>query len=118
MCICRVVKCLALSVTGFEQICARWRAVVVTYNKSTDCANMSKAVRLKCSTGVGYGYLCHKKHIAATEYPSLIYFRPVPTATATPETAFPHPRILFFIYAQDNSFPFTAKTVSGLIFDV
>ena len=56
MCICRVVKCFAFSVTGFGQICARWRAVVVTYNKSTDCANMSKAVRLKCSTGVGYGY--------------------------------------------------------------
>ena len=44
------------SVTAFEQICARWRAVVVTYNKSTDCANMPKAVRLKCSTEVGYGY--------------------------------------------------------------
>ena len=57
MCICRVVKCLALSVTGFEQICARWRAVVVTYNKSADCANMPKTVRLKCSTEVGYGYL-------------------------------------------------------------
>ena len=56
MCICRVVKCFALSVTGFEQICARWRAVVVTYNKSTDCTNMPKAVRLKCSTEVGYGY--------------------------------------------------------------
>ena len=49
-------KMLAFSVTGFEQICARWRAVVVTYNKSTDCANMTEAVRLKCSTGVGYGY--------------------------------------------------------------
>ena len=56
MCICRVVKCFAFSVTGFEQICARWRAVVVTYSKSTDCANMPKAVRLKCSTEVGYGY--------------------------------------------------------------
>ena len=48
-------KMLAFSVTGFGQICARWRAVVVTYNKSTDCANMTKAVRLKCSGGVGYG---------------------------------------------------------------
>ena len=47
---------LAFSVTGFEQICARWRAVVANYNKSTDCANMTEAVRLKCSTGVGYGY--------------------------------------------------------------
>ena len=56
MCICRVVKCFAFSVTGFEQICARWRAVVVNYNKSTDCANMPKAVRLKCSTEVGDGY--------------------------------------------------------------
>ena len=56
MCICRVVKCFAFSVTGFGQICAIWRAVVVTYNKSTDCANMPKAVRLKCSTEVGYGY--------------------------------------------------------------
>ena len=45
------------SVTNFEQICARWRAVVVTYNKSADCANMPKTVRLKCSTEVGYGYL-------------------------------------------------------------
>ena len=99
MCIRRLVKCFAFSVTGFEQIYARWRAVVANYNKSTDCANMPKAVRLKCSTEVGYGYLCHKKHIAATEYPSLIYFRPAPAATATPETAFPHPRILFFINA-------------------
>ena len=57
MCICRVVKCFAFSVTGFGQICARWRAVVVNYNKSTDCTNMSKAVRLKCSTEVGYGYV-------------------------------------------------------------
>ena len=56
MCICRVVKCFAFSVTGFGQICARWRAVVVNYNKSTNCANMPKTVRLKCSTGVGYGY--------------------------------------------------------------
>ena len=57
MCICRVVKCFAFSVTGFGQICARWRAVVVTYNKSTDCANMPKTVRLKCSTGAHYGYI-------------------------------------------------------------
>ena len=57
MCICRVVKCFAFSVTGFGQICARWRAVVVNYNKSTNCANMPKTVRLKCSTGVGYGYI-------------------------------------------------------------
>ena len=53
--LCQLVKCLAFSVTAFEQICARWRAVVVTYNKSTDCANMPKAVRLKCFTEVGYG---------------------------------------------------------------
>lgn len=31
---------LAFSVTGFEQICARWRAIVVTYNKSTDCGSV------------------------------------------------------------------------------
>ena len=47
---------LAFSVTGFEQICARWRAVVANYNKSTDCTNMTEAVRLKCSTGAHYGY--------------------------------------------------------------
>ena len=39
----------------FEQICARCHAVVVNYNKSTDCVNMPKTVRLKCSTGGGYG---------------------------------------------------------------
>ena len=55
MCARSVVKCLAFSVTGFGQICTRWRAVVVNYNKSTDCANMTEAVRLKCSGGVGYG---------------------------------------------------------------
>ena len=48
---------LAFSVTGFEQICARWRAVVANYNKSTNCANMPKTVRLKCSTGAHYGYM-------------------------------------------------------------
>ena len=68
MCICRVVKCFAFSVTGFGQICARWRAVVVNYNKSTNCANMPKTVRLKCSTGVGYGYI--SRYIS---FPPIIY---------------------------------------------
>ena len=72
MCICRVVKCLALSVTGFEQICARWRAVVVTYNKSADCANMPKTVRLKCSTEVGYGYKAANK-----EYRTETFYLPL-----------------------------------------
>ena len=31
--------------------------VVVIYNKSTDCANMPKAVRSKCSIEVGYRYV-------------------------------------------------------------
>ena len=96
MCICRVVKCFAFSVTGFGQICARWRAVVVNYNKSTDCANMSKAVRLECSTEVGYGYLCHKKHTAATEYPSLIYFCPVPRRNGNARNRFSSPANITF----------------------
>ena len=57
MCICRFINCSAFSSAVFRQICARWRAVVVNYNKSTNCANMPKTVRLKCSTGVGYGYI-------------------------------------------------------------
>ena len=52
-----MLKCSAFSVTDFDQICARWRAVVATYNKSTDCANMPKAVRSKCSAEVGYRYI-------------------------------------------------------------
>ena len=72
MCICLDVKCFAFSVTGFGQICARWRAVVVNYNKSTNCANMPKTVRLKCSTGVGYGYKAANK-----EYRTETFYLPL-----------------------------------------